>query len=139
VTAEFVCSDITHLPFRKDSIDLVVCASVLEHVNDLERVIKEINDLMSKNAILIAGYPIETGLFNALLRIFLPTGLAIRNPLILGKDEFERNPETHKQSFRTIRCLLQTHFLRVKREKSFFTMLPDQISWYECVKMSKKN
>lgn len=139
-TAEFVCSDITQLPFRADSINLVVCASVLEHVNDLEKLMKEINGLMSENAILIAGYPIETGLFNALIRIFLPTGWwLIRDPRILGKKEFDRNPETHKQSFRTIRCLLQKHFLRVKREKSFFTILPDQMSWYECVKMSKKS
>jgi SAM-dependent methyltransferase len=138
-TVEFIRSDITHLPFKKDSIDLVVCVSVLEHINDLEGAIKEIKDSMRKKGSLIAGYPIETNLFKALLRLFLPSGLVFRDPRIWGKEKFERSPETHKQSFTTIRGLLQTHFLRVQREKSFFTMLPDQISWYECVKMNKEN
>ena len=136
-TVELICSDITHLPFKKDSVDLVVAASVLEHINDLEGAIKEIKDSMRKNGILIAGYPIETSLFTALLKLFLPSGLRIRDPRILGKEQFEKSPETHKQSFTTIRGLLQKHFLRMYREKSFFTMLPDQISWYECVKMNK--
>jgi ubiquinone/menaquinone biosynthesis C-methylase UbiE len=136
-TLEFIRSDITHLPFKKNSIDLVVCVSVLEHLNDLEGAIKEIENSMRKDGTLIAGYPIETSLFKALLRLFLPSGLIIRDSRILGKEKFERSPETHKQSFTTIRSLLQTHFLRMQREKSFFTMLPDPISWYECVKMNK--
>ena len=134
-----ICCDVDHLPFRKGSIDLVVCASLLEHVNDLNRVIKEIKNLMRENAILIAGYPIETSFFVAFLRIFLPTGLAIRDPRIMGKEEFERSPETHKQSFATIRSLLQKYFLTVKREKSFFTILPDTVSWCECTKMVMKS
>lgn len=137
-TVEFICADITHLPFKKDSSDVVVCASVLEHISDLEGAIKEIKNLMRKNGILIAGYPIEASLFMALLRLFAPIGLGIRDPKILGKEQFEKSPETHKQSFTTIRGLLQKHFLRMRREKSFFTILPDQMSWYECVKMIKK-
>jgi ubiquinone/menaquinone biosynthesis C-methylase UbiE len=136
---EFIHCDITHLPFRKDSIDLVVCASVLEHVNDLEGAVKEIKDSVRKRGSLIAGYPIETSLFKALLKLFAPYGLVIRDPRILGKEEFERSPETHKQSFTTIRSLLQKYFLKVQTKKFFFTMLPDQISWYECVKMNKEN
>jgi SAM-dependent methyltransferase len=138
-TVEFILSDITHLPFKKDSIDIVMCASVLEHINDLEGAIKEMRDSMRKGGCLIAGYPIETSLFEAFLRLFVPTGLTIRDPLIWGKEKFERSPETHKQSFTTIRRLLQKYFLRVQREKSFFTMLPDQISWYESVRMIKKS
>jgi len=136
-TVELICCDITHLPFKKDSIDFVVCVSVLEHLNDLEGAIKEIKNLMRKSGSLIAGYPIETNFFKLLIRLFLPSGLAIRDPRILGRELFQSSPETHKQSFTAIRRLLQTHFSRVQREKSFFTMLPDQISWYECVKMSK--
>jgi SAM-dependent methyltransferase len=138
-TVEFIRADITHLPFKKDSIDLVVCASVLEHINDLEGAITEIRDSMRKGGCLVAGYPIETSLFKVLLRLFAPVGLVIRDPRIWGKERFERSPETHKQSFTTIRGLLQKHFLRVQREKSFFTMLPDQISWYESVRMIKKS
>lgn len=134
---EFVCADISHLPLKKNSVDLVLGVSVLEHLNDLEGTIKEIKDSLRKNGVLIAGYPIETSLFRALIRLFLPAGMTIRDPRILGKEQFEKNPDTHKQSFTTIRSLLQEHFLRIKREKSFFTVLSDQISWYECVKMKK--
>jgi SAM-dependent methyltransferase len=138
-TVEFICSDINHLPFRKDSIDIIVSASVLEHLNDLEGAIKEMRDSMKKGGCLIAGYPIETRLFKAFLRLFMPVGLSIRDPRILGKEKFERSPGTHKQSFMTIRRLLQKYFLRVQREKSFFTILPDQLSWYESVRMIKKS
>jgi SAM-dependent methyltransferase len=136
-TIEFVCCDVNHLPIEKNSIDLVVCVSVLEHVKDLDGAIKGIKDSMRKKGILVAGYPIETDLFRALLRVFLPSGMRIRDSRILGKEQFRRSPETHKQSFATIRRLLQKHFLLVCRKKSFATRLPDLISWYECVKMRK--
>jgi 2-polyprenyl-3-methyl-5-hydroxy-6-metoxy-1,4-benzoquinol methylase len=138
-TVEFVCSDINHLPFRKDSIDVVVSASVLEHLNDLEGAIEEIKNSMRNGGCLIAGYPIETNLFKFLLKLFFPVGLTVRDPRIWGKEKFDRSPDTHKQSFTTIRCLLQKYFLRVQREKSFFAILPDQLSWYESVRMIKKS
>jgi 2-polyprenyl-3-methyl-5-hydroxy-6-metoxy-1,4-benzoquinol methylase len=134
---EYILSDMTHLPFKKDSIDLVYCASVLEHVNDLDGAIKEIKLSMSKKGSLIAGYPIETSFFKALLKLFAPYGMVIRDPRILGEEKFKRSPATHKQSFMTIRSLLQEHFLMAQRKKLFFTILPDPLSWYECVKMNK--
>ena len=135
---EYILCDITRLPFRKDSFDLVVCTSVLEHISDLENVIMDIKLSMSKNGVLIAGYPIETKLFISLLRLLAPYGLIIRDPRILGEEEFQKSPETHKQSFVIIRSLLQQHFLIVQRKKLFFTTLPDPLSWYEYVKMNKE-
>jgi hypothetical protein len=92
---------------------------------------------MGKKGRLIAGYPIETRLFNALIKLIAPYSLIIRDPRILGEESFQKSPETHKQSFLTIRILLQEHFLMVQRKKLFFTIMPDSLSWYECVKMSK--
>ena len=139
VSIDFVCCDMTLLPFRENSIDLVVCVSVLEHALDIETVVKEIANSIVEKGILVAGYPIETSLFNALLGIFLPSGLVIRDPRIMGKEKFDRNPETHKQSFTTIRSSLQKYFFIAQRTKSFFTFLPDQVSWYETAKMIKKS
>jgi hypothetical protein len=93
--------------------------------------------LMRQKGNLIAGYPIEGSIFMALLKIFLPLGLYVRDPRILGKERFESSPETHKQKFSDIRNSLQKLLIIKKREKSFFTFLPDQLSWYECVKMTK--
>jgi SAM-dependent methyltransferase len=136
---EFVCSDINYLPFKKESIDIIVTASVLEHLKDLERAIKQMRDSMRKSGCLIAGYPIETSLFIAFLRLFMPDGLIIRDSRIWGKEKFEKSPETHKQSFINIRYLLQKYFFRTQRQKSFFTILPDQLCWYETVRMVKKS
>jgi len=33
-TVELIRCDVTHLPFKKNSIDLVVCVSVLKHLNN---------------------------------------------------------------------------------------------------------
>jgi SAM-dependent methyltransferase len=137
-TVEFIRCSASYLPFKRDAFDLVTCVSVLEHIGDLEGTINEIKASMRENSCLIAGYPIETTLFKVLLKLFLPSGLAFRDPTILGKEKFESSPETHKQSFMTIRRVLKTHFSIAQRRKSFFTILPDQISWYECTKMNKK-
>jgi SAM-dependent methyltransferase len=75
----------TLLPFRENSIDLVMCVSVLEYSPDIATVVKEIANSIVENGILGAGYLIETRLFSALLRAFLPSGLAIRNPRVWGK------------------------------------------------------
>ena len=139
VSIDFVCCDMTHLPFRENSINLVVCVSVLEHAIQLERVVKEIAYSIVEKGIFVAGYPIETSLFNALLRIFLPSGLVIRDPRIMGKEKFETNPETHKQSFTNIRLSLQKFFFVDQMSKSFLEFLPDQVSWYETAKMIKKS
>jgi SAM-dependent methyltransferase len=139
VSIDFVCCDMSFLPFRENSIDQVVCMSVLEHSLDIATVVKEIADSIRGKGILVAGYPIETRLFNALLGMFLPSGLALRDPRILGKEEFDSRPETHKQSFTAIRRSLQKYFFVDQKEKSFFTFLPDQISWYEIAKLEKKS
>lgn len=135
---EFILSDINHLPFRINSIDMVVCASVLEHVKEIGDALKEIRNSMKNNGYLVAGYPIETNLFVVLVKLFRSDWMKIRDPKFLGKENFDRSPETHKQSFMTIRSLLQRQFIFICREKLFFN-LPDAISWYECAKMKKRN
>ncbi|MGD0072504.1 MAG: class I SAM-dependent methyltransferase [Candidatus Bathyarchaeia archaeon] len=137
--AEFVLADANHLPFGTNSFDLVVCASVFEHIKELRGALKEIENSMRNNGNLVAGYPIEMKLFLVLVKLFTPQHMKIRNPKILGEENFDRNPDTHKQSFMTIRSLLQQQFILTHREKFFFTILPDAISWYECVKMKKRN
>jgi len=59
----FIIADICFLPFRKHSIDAVVCASVLEHIKDLDSAAKQMKDVLKKHGLLLAGYPIETKLF----------------------------------------------------------------------------
>jgi ubiquinone/menaquinone biosynthesis C-methylase UbiE len=134
-TVEFIICDIAHLPFKKKSVDVVTCTSVLEHVRNLKRTIAEIENIIKERGNLIAGYPIESGLFIALIRMIRPSFMSIRDPRILGKVEFQKSPFTHKQTYKTIRKVLQEFFTTVQVCKSFHSMLPDQLSWYELVRM----
>ncbi len=134
-TAEFVQASLNNLPFKEGSIDFVFSASVVEHIKDLDGALREIKSSLKKESSIIIGYPVEASLFMAFLKLFLPVGLYIRDPRILGKESFENSPETHKQKYTNIRFLLRKYFTVVHMEKSFFPFLPDQVSWYECVKM----
>jgi ubiquinone/menaquinone biosynthesis C-methylase UbiE len=133
----FILGDINHLPFKEDAFDLMICASILEHVTNLEGAIKEMAGSIKKNGRLIAGYPIETKLFMVLVKMFARDWMSIRDPNILGIKEFESNPDTHKQSFVSIRCALGLQFSLERKEKSFVPMFPDILSWYECSKMKR--
>ena len=138
VKTEFVLADINHLPFKNNSFGLVFCASVFEHLKDLDEALRKIGDSMTNRGSLVAGYPIENRLFIVLIKLFSPDWMKIRDPSIMGQENFERDPDTHKQSFVSIRKLLQKRFIITNREKSFFTFLPDAFSWYECAKVKKR-
>jgi SAM-dependent methyltransferase len=133
---EYVRCDINHLPFKRGSITSVLCVSVIEHLSNLRSAIGEIKDTLKEKGQLIIGYPIETRLFMTLMKLFLPSGLAYRNPKIWGKG-FESSPDTHKQSYTVIRSVLTKNFCTIKREKFPITLLPDEMCWYECLKMQK--
>lgn len=47
------------LPFPARKFDLIVCLSVLEHIRNLQMVIKNFRRVLKKDGILIAGYPDE--------------------------------------------------------------------------------
>lgn len=134
----FVLADINYLPFRNSSLDFVVCASVLEHVQNLKGAIREIEDSLKVSANFVAGYPIETNTFLALVKLFASDWMSIRDPRILGRQLFEENPDTHKQSFKSIRRELERNFLTIQRDKAFISIFPDSLSWYECVRLAKK-
>ncbi len=134
---EFVNSDIAYLPFRPGCTNLIVCMSVLEHMEDLDKAVGELRSLVAKDGTLIAGYPIERGLFIALVKMLRSDFMKIRDPRIFGVEEFRKNPETHKQTTKTIRAVLQKHFMVEEKQKSFSSMLPDLLSWYEIVKMRR--
>lgn len=44
-------------PFENESIDLIICADVLEHLNDIWKVLNETNRILSSDGFLIASLP----------------------------------------------------------------------------------
>ena len=135
---DFICADLCHLPFRDNSVDVVVCASVLEYIKKLEDAVKQIKRILKKGGMLIAGYPIETKLLKVIIEIFSRTEVRTWDPLrVMEYKEYKKDPHTHKQKFLAIRDMLNKHFLLLKKEKIPSTYFPDLISIYECAKLIK--
>jgi len=130
----FVCADLCHLPFRSGSADVVVCASVLEHIEDLDGATKGIKYVLKKDKILVTGYPLETAFLKALIRMFNP-----KDYWCINQNLSRTGPYVHKQTFQTIRAVLRSNFSLLRRKKIPLDFLPDYLSFYECVKMVRRN
>jgi ubiquinone/menaquinone biosynthesis C-methylase UbiE len=107
--------DILKLPFKENSVDLVVCMSVLEHV-PLEAV-SELHRIIKTKGSLIAGIPIDT-FFSK-----------------MGRDMFGVGGHKHLiNRYKEIRLELKRFFTITRKEKLPFKILPDIFSLYEiCV------
>ena len=135
---DFIQADISFFPFRNDSFDLVICASVLEHIKDLSNIVKNLKNMIKNRGKLIAAYPIERKLLLTIHRLFNPKHDRLINPNGYYRKEFWKIPLTHKQHYSNIRNTLTKHFLLIKKDKMPFKILPDWISIYEYVKLLKQ-
>lgn len=144
---DFILGDIFSLPLRDRSVDFIVCLSVLEHLCDLDHLVKkEIKTRLKQNGILIAGYPIETKFFKFAWKLISPKNFAFidqsqtyfTNPYTGKRECYWKNPSTHKQDYTKIRSVLKRHFAAVQREKLPFNAFPDSLAYYEIMKMRNK-
>lgn len=55
--AEYVCADATHLPFKDNSFDMVLCSEVLEHLDSPLKAIKELARASKK--VIVLTFPDE--------------------------------------------------------------------------------
>jgi len=139
----FVMADIDGLPFKTGSFDLIVCASVLEHMLNLDSALMKLKSILKTNGILFAGYPVETHLFKMIWRVVSPDEFKFIdqpqtffvNPDTQKLGDYWKNPMTHKQTYLSIREGLDRHFRLVQRVKLPFRFLPDITSYYECAEL----
>jgi SAM-dependent methyltransferase len=68
VEAALVTGDVLGLPFADESVDALVCLSVLEHVTALDRAASEIRRVLRPGGIAVLGYPRVDRLMAALFR-----------------------------------------------------------------------
>ena len=123
---EFICCDICYLSLRESLIDLVVCGSVLEHVENLDPVLKEIRFTLKKRGKLVAGYPIETRLLQSIIKLLWKSeGPVWSQKKIMNKKELLRDSHVHKQGYLEIRKSLETHFSLLKKRKMPRNCIPD--------------
>jgi len=92
----FLVSDGTPLPFEPASFDVVVCSEILEHVHDLDAVLKEIARVLAPGGRLFATMPNTLGdvwgpLQPLCRRIDEVEGHVRR----MSRDDFERTVESH--------------------------------------------
>jgi len=140
-----IVADLLSLPFRSHSIDVVVCASVLEHIRDLDSALKQINDILKEDGIFVVGYPIETKFFKLIWRLVSPQNFKFidqsqtiwYNPFTHKQECYWKSPFTHKQDYQTIRDALGKYFRILRKEKLPFTIFPDLFSYYECLKCAR--
>jgi len=53
----FIQASVYNLPFKNNSIDVIIAAAVLEHLEDHQRVIKEFFKVLKENGLLILTFP----------------------------------------------------------------------------------
>ena len=91
-------ADCNNLPIRSESMDLVFCASLIEHVSDQRQLICEINRVLKKQGICYLSFP----------PFFSPTGghqfkpfhlLGERLALVLSKYIYGLNIKSYNTSF----------------------------------------
>ena len=121
----FTVGDVRDLPYRDNQFDLIICSSVLEHLNknDLIKSIKTIRKIMKNDGYLIIGYPKE----NWIVKIFF------RLIKFNSKDH-------HLSSYNEIRNVIKSRLRIIKRKRMPVSFLPDLLSFYEvllCKKFQK--
>lgn len=140
---DFILADISFMPFRSHSVDIVVCISVLEHLQNLNDVMKKIKGVLKRDGIFIAGYPVETKFFKFVWKRVSPRNFRFIDQSqtywlepTTGKQEcYWKSPFTHKQDYQTIRNTLKRHFKVLQKEKLPSNVFPDLLAYYECTKM----
>lgn len=89
--------DVTQLPFPADSFDVVVCASVLQYLNDTEceRAIQELVRVCKPGGRLVLHVKNGTSLYGCSLRILRMIAKALRHPT---KPEHYRSRRWHEST-----------------------------------------
>jgi len=131
------------LPFKHESLDIVYCVSVLEHVP--LTVIRELYRILKPSGILIVGIPIDT-LITTLGRMVTGVGGHTREKqeeipfsTLDNKKEFlYQNQIPARNSYNSIRNELQRFFHISHTQKVPHNSLPDVLSLYEVVRCERK-
>lgn len=83
IKAKLSSQDILKLDYKKEFFDCIVCLSVLEHIEDVDRALEEINKIITKDADIILGFPMKNKIldiiFNLLLKFVIKSNKKIQN------------------------------------------------------------
>ena len=104
--------NISHLPYKENSFNLIVCLSLLEHLGNPERAILELKRVLKKDGKLIVGFPVK----NYITRIFFK---------LINRDDRVIHPQSHLSLLANIGA----HFT-MQRQIVFPKYLPAHLKFY---------
>ena len=97
-TLHFVEGNATHLPFPKESFDAIIIADVIEHIEDEDKVMKEMHRVLKPGGFFIASTPtlgFHSGRFKRFFRFLHQHTFLKRLPLW---DTVQLYPKSHMKS-----------------------------------------
>ena len=142
IPVSYVNGNVYQLPFADNTFSLVNALSVLEHIEDIDTAVQEIERVMKKDGVLIVGVPVERILVNTLFTL-----LAFKDKVISffkgEKDnaEYRKNKyqDVHYSDFVAIEHALSKSFVVEDSQKVFFNWIPDAFSLYKVFKCVPKD
>jgi len=113
VTAKLYQDDLLNLSFPNDTFDLIVAFSVFEHINDCERITKEIHRILKPSGELLVGMPRVDKKMTKLFKL-------------IGYNQIELHHVTSKEEF--LKACKDNFVL--EKESRIFPFLPSFMSLY---------
>jgi ubiquinone/menaquinone biosynthesis C-methylase UbiE len=117
-------ADARKLPFASESMDAIVCMSVLEHLHDLESPAEEFYRVLRPGGVAIIGVPVENMMTDVMLRLSYLT---------------LPNAELDDEHVSTHRDVLSTFSRKFETEKGLNIprLLPEKLRMYSTVRFRK--
>jgi len=123
VPASLARADARSLPFASESMDAIVCMSVLEHLHDLESPADEFFRILRPGGIAIIGVPVANLMTEAMLRL---------SYLSLDAHLDDEHVSTHRDVLGVFgRRFRAEHVLQIPR------LLPEHVRMYSTVRFRK--
>jgi ubiquinone/menaquinone biosynthesis C-methylase UbiE len=110
---QFIRADCNALPIRSDSLSLVFCASLLEHLRDIRPALSELERVMEADGEVVVGSPSENHLYQIARAV---VGLT--------------KPKDHYHQGEQVQALLASRFFNAKSIGLPFSFLPSSLSLY---------
>jgi SAM-dependent methyltransferase len=122
--ANLIRADARALPFASESMDAIICMSVLEHLHDLQSPADEFYRVLRPGGVAIIGVPVENLMTEAMLRV---SYLALPNASL---------DDEHVSTHRDVLGMFSRKF-GVEKGLNIPRLLPEQVRMYRTVRFRK--
>jgi ubiquinone/menaquinone biosynthesis C-methylase UbiE len=114
VNDTYIRSNLEKIPLNKESINLVVCSEVIEHVEKYETMMLEIKRILKKNGVLILTTPNYSSTWPFVEFLWD----------VFGRGRNYRKQHISKMSIKKIKKLMEDNNFKIIEIKTFFLLSP---------------